>query len=344
MPEFEPLGERLRPKSLDEIVVGRKLIEPPSGPLYTIATANLPISVIIKGPPGCGKTTLARQLTRMVNCEVEYFTGSTFGVNDVKRIAEENDSNKRSLFRSRKIIVLDEIHRLTKVQQDSILEPLESGRIEVVGTTTESPYHSLARALVSRFDIFEVEQPSQEEVKLILGRAADHLNLTIEDELLEMMVGRINGDVRQGLRILSYTEELKNKNDSQTLREFIESFRSNATFIDQNLHYDLASKLIKAMRASNERVALATLAEAIDLGEDPKFIARRLAIFASEDISIADNTALSLAVSALTACESIGMPEIRIILGHVVLAFSRSPKSRESYDLYNELAQHHRQT
>ncbi|MDA8277720.1 MAG: AAA family ATPase [Actinomycetota bacterium] len=338
MSELAPLGERVRPRNLDDIVVGRRLIEPPDGPLYAIATSNLPISVVIKGPPGCGKTTLARQLTRMINCEVEFFTGSTLSVSDVKRIVEEHHSSDRSLFRTRKLILVDEIHRLSKVQQDSVLEPLESGKIEMIGTTTESPYHSLSRALVSRFDIFEVEPPNADQMRQILARSANRIGASIDPQLSDLIIKKINGDVRQGLRLVSYIDTLDPAVSSEKVAEFIEQLKTNSSFIDDDKHYDLASKLIKAMRASNEVVAIRALSEALSLGEDPKFIARRLVIFASEDISLADSSALPLAAAALTACESIGMPEARIILSHVVLAFARSPKSRESYDLYNQFS------
>ena len=338
MSEISPLGERVRPRNIDDIVVGRDLIESPNGPLYAIATSNLPISVIIKGPPGCGKTTLARQLTRMINCEVEFFTGSTLSVGDVKRIVEDLQSTKRSLFRSRKIILVDEIHRLSRVQQDSILEPLECGKIELIGTTTESPQHSLSRALVSRFDIFEVAAPTVDEMKLILRRASDRIAANLDSKTVDLIAERVEGDVRQGLRLLAYAEAQKTSGNIDKFSELIDRLKANSTFIDVDKHYDLASRLIKAMRASDELVAMQTLAEALNLGEDPKFIARRLVIFASEDISLADNSALPLATAALSACESVGMPEARIILGHVVLAFSRSPKSRESYDLYDKVS------
>ncbi len=334
MSDLAPLGERVRPRNLDEIVVGRHLIDPPDGPLYAIATSNLPISVIIKWPPGCGKTTLALQLTRMVNCEVEYFTGSTLSVGDVKRLVENLQSDKRSLFQSRKILIVDEIHRLSKVQQDSILEPIETGKIELIGTTTESPHHSLSRALVSRFDIFEVAPPNPSEMRLILSRTAKRIGTALDQQLLDLIANRVGGDIRQGLRLLSYVEAHKGDNRDQNIKNLIDQLTTNSSFIDDDKHYDLASKLIKAMRASDENNAMRALVEALSLGEDPKFIARRLVIFASEDISLADNSALTLATSALTSCEFVGMPEARIILGHVVLAFSRSPKSRESYDLY----------
>ena len=274
----------------------------------------------------------------MINCEVEFFTGSTLSVSDVKRIVEERHSSDRSLFRTRKLILVDEIHRLSKVQQDSVLEPLESGKIEIIGTTTESPYHSLSRALVSRFDIFEVEAPDTDQMKQILERSANRIGTSIDPQLLDLIIKKINGDVRQGLRLVSYVDTLNPAVSSEKVADFIDQLKTNSSFIDDDKHYDLASKLIKAMRASNEAVALRALSEALTLGEDPKFIARRLVIFASEDISLADSSALPLATSALTACEAIGMPEARIILGHVVLAFARSPKSRESYDLYNQFS------
>lgn len=337
-----PLASRLRPKTLDEFC-GQEHIVGKGRLLYRAIKADRISSVIFYGPPGTGKTTLAKIIANTTKSEFKQLNATTSGVKDIKEIIEEAKdiygmNNKKT------ILFIDEIHRFNKSQQDSLLPHVEDGTIILIGATTENPYFEVNKALVSRSIIFELKPLDKENIKILIKRALNDnerglgiYNAEITNEALDFLSDRANGDARTALNAIELAVLTTDKNEKGKIIIDIgiaeECIQKRALNYDKDgdNHYDTISAFIKSMRGSDPDAALYYLAKMIYAGEDPKFIARRIVICASEDVGNADPHALQVAVSAAEAVNFIGMPESRIILAQAVTYIACAPKSNASY-------------
>jgi putative ATPase len=322
---MEPLASSLRPKTLNDYV-GQEHLVGAGKPLAVAIEKKHVFSFILYGPPGTGKTTLARIYAKAINADYHELSAVSASKDDIRHIVDVGGD----LF-GPKVLFLDEIHRFNKAQQDFLLPHVESGKLILIGATTENPSFEVIPALLSRCRVFVLKEFSPEDMKMIITRA----QVTLDDETLDLLIAIGGGDARQTLGLLSTARELYGEVTSETLKNALQS-----TFLRYDKkgeeHYNTISAFIKSMRASQVDAALYYLARMVASGEDPKFIARRMIIFASEDIGIADQAALTVANEVMRAVEVIGMPECGINLSHGVVYLSHAPKSRASYDAYNE--------
>ena len=325
-PNKEPLASRIRPKNLDEFIGQEHLVSkgPPKGPLRVAVEEKHLFSFILWGPPGVGKTTLARIYAKALNADYHELSAVSAGKEDIKKIIEGSGD----LF-GPKILFLDEIHRFNKAQQDYLLPAVESGRLTLIGATTENPSFEVIPALLSRTRVFVLEELSEENMKDIIARTG--YKLTPEES--EWLINMSGGDARQAIALIENTIKLYSK---ITIENFKQTLQSKFLRYDKkgDEHYNTISAFIKSMRASQPDAALYYLARMIDSGEDPKFIARRMVIFASEDIGMEDSQALVLANAVFRAVETIGYPEAGINLSHGVIYLSSAPKSKAAYYAY----------
>lgn len=320
-----PLAERLRPKTLAEVVGQDHLQEP----LKTILQSSGMISFVLWGPPGTGKTTLARIFAAEKQAHFEPLSAVSDGV---KRIREVAEAAKRALelHQKKTIIFIDEIHALNKSQQDVLLPHLEAGTFYLIGATTENPSFSLNAALLSRVRVFLLRSLNTEALAAILTKAKELLGVTITPEAEEFLLQFANGDARMFLNLLEEAAFSQSAIDVPELQK-IASEKTIRYDRASDEHYWTISAFIKSMRASDPDAAVYYLARMLEGGEDPRFIARRMLIFASEDIGLADAQALPLAAAAYAATEKIGMPEARITLGHAAVYLSNAPKNNRAY-------------
>lgn len=325
-----PLAERMRPKTLDEVVGQDKAMVL----LRQIVAKGEPISLIFWGPPGTGKTTLARIIASEVKADFIEISAVSAKKQDVESVIERARQNWN--LRIRTVLFVDEIHRFNKAQQDAFLPHVESGLISLIGATTENPSFEVISPLISRSRVIVLQQLTTDNLKQILKRAiaAEHLESRITDEAIDTIALLAHGDARSALGNLEVAEGLIGGDQKITAQLVEEAAGKKLPRYDKkdDSHYDTISAFIKSMRGSDETAAMYYLARMVQAGEDPKFIARRMVIFASEDIGLAGNGALNLAVSCFNAIERVGMPEGGIILSHVVAVLCRARKSRESYD------------
>lgn len=335
-----PLADRMRPESLEEFA-GQKHIVGKGKLLYrAIITDNL-TSVIFYGPPGTGKTTLAKIIAGSTKAEFKQLNAVTSGIADIRRVVEEAREASK-LYGKKTILFIDEIHRFNKSQQDALLPTVENGTIVLIGATTENPYFEVNKALISRSMVFELKSLEVKDIIEVLKRAVmsprgfKDRNLEIDNEVYEYFALNSGGDVRKALNalemaVLTSTEE--NGRVKITMEDAVECMQRRVVTYDKNgdSHYDTISAFIKSMRGSDPDAAVYYLAKMIEAGEDPKFIARRIVICASEDVGNADPMALNLAVSAARAVEFIGMPESRIILSQAAIYVACAAKSNASY-------------
>jgi putative ATPase len=321
---MEPLASRLRPKNLDEYI-GQSHLVGLGKPLRIALEEKHLFSFILWGPPGAGKTTIARLYARNFDLPYTELSAVSAGKDDIRKLV--GDSNAPALFSH--ILFLDEIHRFNKAQQDFLLPYVENGRIILIGATTENPSFEVIPALLSRCRVFILNELTIEEMKQIIDRTEIPLDADTKDWLAE----QANGDARLALTLLENAQKLYG---TVTLEALKDTLQNRFLRFDKKgeEHYNTISAYIKSMRASQPDAALYYLARMIDSGEDPKFIARRLVIFASEDIGMAQPTALVVANEVFRAVETIGLPEAQISLAHGTVHMALAPKNRSAYEAY----------
>lgn len=319
---MEPLASKIRPQDLAEFV-GQNHLVGENKPLRIAIEQKHLFSFILWGPPGVGKTTLARIYAKALNAEYHELSAVSSGKDDIRKIVEAG-----SLL-SPRILFLDEIHRFNKAQQDFLLPYVESGRLTLVGATTENPSFEVIPALLSRCRVFVMEELKEEEMRQIIKRTKHKM----KKDALDWLISMSSGDARQAIAMIENTIGLYNEIN---IENFKNTLQSNFLRYDKkgDEHYNTISAFIKSMRASQSDSALYYLARMIEAGEDPKFIARRMVIFASEDIGLAQPTALVVANDVFRAVETIGLPECAINLAHGVCYLAEAKKDRSSYDAY----------
>jgi len=325
----EPLASKIRPKNLKEFV-GQEHLVGKDKPLSIAIEKKHIFSFILWGPPGVGKTTLARIYAKALNADYYELSAVSAGKDDIRQIVDTSVKGTGELL-GPKILFLDEIHRFNKAQQDFLLPYVESGRLILVGATTENPSFEVIPALLSRCRVFVLEELSDNDIKAIIKSTGYKL----KKDALDWLVSMVKGDARQAIAMIENTISLYRE---ITLENFKNTLQSKFLRYDKkgNEHYNTISAFIKSMRASQPNAALYYLARMIDAGEDPKFIARRMVIFASEDIGLALPTALVVANDVFRAVETIGLPECWINLAHGVVYLSEAPKDRRSYEAYKK--------
>lgn len=327
----QPLAVRLRPDTLDDIV-GQELITAPGSLLRRRIAAGALGSVILYGPPGTGKTTIARVVGKMLNKTFCPLQAPHAKVADIRRLADE--ARIRPL-----LIFVDEIHRFSATQLDDLLSITETGSADFIAATTGNPFHTLTPALVSRSTILKVEPISLEQMSALVQRGIDHLatrgiRITMSPAQIAMVAGRSGGDARRALTTLESLALGHPGGQVDVTRAMLDEVYAAAPVNHDrsgDQHYDVVSAFIKSMRGSDPDATLYWLARLIHAGEDPRYIARRIMIHASEDVGLADNTALQTAVAAATAVEKVGYPEAQIILAHAALHIARAPKSNAAF-------------
>ena len=341
MSNTEPLAYRMRPKTLEEYE-GQEHVIGPGKLLYRTIKADRLSSIILFGPPGCGKTSLAKVISETTKYKFYKINAVTAGVSDIKRIVEETQNFMMNPA-GKSILFIDEIHRFNKLQQDALLPFVENGTIILIGATTENPYFEVNKALISRSMVIKLEPLTEKNIYNILKRALTskeglgEYSVKIEDSTLRKIADIANGDVRtalNGLEIAVLTTNMESDGYIHITDEVIKnSIQNRKAIFDKNgdTHYDNISAFIKSMRGSDPDAVLLYLARALNGGEDPVFLARRIVICASEDVGLADPQALVIATSAMQAVHMVGMPEARIILAEAAVYVANCKKSNATY-------------
>jgi len=323
---MEPLANQIRPQNLDEFI-GQKHLVGAGKPLRLAIEQKHVFSFVFWGAPGVGKTTLARIYANAINADFYELSAVSAGKEDIRKIVKQP-----RMMNQPRILFLDEIHRFNKAQQDFLLPFVENGELVLIGATTENPSFEIIPALLSRLRVFVLEEFSAEEMAMIIDRSGYALG----DEAKDWLIAMANGDARQALTMIENTAHLYDKN--VTLETLKDTLQSKFLRYDKQgeEHYNVISAFIKSMRASQPDAAIYYLARMIASGEDPKFIARRMVIFASEDVGLAQPTALVVANAVFRAVETVGLPEAGINLAHGVAYLSQCKKDKGAYNAYME--------
>jgi putative ATPase len=329
----QPLAFQMAPKNFQEYI-GQSHILGADKPLRQLIEQDKLFSIILWGPPGCGKTSLSRLISKITKSRYISINAVTAKISDIKEAIEISKANQLSNIRT--ILFIDEIHRFNKVQQDALLPEVENGLITLIGATTENPFFSVIPGLISRSQVFELHPLSQKDLKKILEQTINKLSNTLQIQLEEdakaYLINESQGDARKLLNLIEMASNLSSSNAIAINKQKLEELtQTKGTKYNTDAHYDLVSAYIKSMRGSDPDAAIYWLARMLKGGENPEFIARRLIIFASEDIGNADPMALVLATSLLDAVKFIGMPEVQINFAHVTTYLATAPKSNASY-------------
>jgi len=336
-----PLADRIRPEKLEDFLGQDEIVGKGKMLRQAIEFDQLP-SIILWGPPGSGKTTLAFIVAKQTKSEFVRFSAVTSGVKELKEVIKRAEQSKR-LGRNT-ILFIDEIHRWNKAQQDALLPHIERGTVILIGATTENPSFEVRGALLSRCRVFVLKQLGKTQITDIILRALKdkenglgNLPVKMDKKVVEVLAQMSNGDARVALNVLEYASSISKK---ITLDLIKEAFQKSHLFYDKDgeEHYNIISALHKSMRGSDPDAALYWLARMLEAGEDPLYVARRLVRFASEDIGLANSRALEQSVAAYNACHFIGMPECNVILAQAVVYMAKCEKSNDLYVAYGKAA------
>lgn len=331
-----PLAESLRPKTLDEFLGQNQVIEKDS-PVYNLLKSNRLFSMILWGPPGCGKTTFARLLSKELDCRFEELSAVNSGIKELRQVVSDAE-NELKISTRKTLVFIDEIHRYSKTQQDAILPYAEKGIIYVVGATTENPSFQIIPALLSRMQVIMFRQLSDENMLQIIRKGYKYLiskygKINIDPQVGEFILRQASGDARWALNLVEasyFASPAENETRNLTIESIEKLAGTKAVKYGVQEHYDIASAFQKSLRGSDPDAAVYWLAKMIASGEDPRFIARRLIVTAGEDVGNADTNALNIALNAHKAVETLGLPEGRIPLAQAVIYIARAPKSNEA--------------
>jgi putative ATPase len=333
--EVAPLAQRVRPRTLEEFV-GQAHVLSEGSALRRAIEEDRVRSSIFYGPPGSGKTTLARIVAAATDADLAELSAVSATVKDVREVLARARETLGGSGR-RTILFLDEIHRFNKAQQDALLPAVEEGLVTLIGATTENPYFEVNSALLSRTQVYELEPLSHDELEEVVRRGAAELGAEVPDELVDLIAQRAGGDARSALNIVELAWETAS--GSPLTEEHVEdAARKRPLVYDKaaDAHYDFISAFIKSIRGSDPDAAVYYLAAMLESGEDARYIARRMIVHASEDIGNADPRALLVAVAAAQAVEHVGLPEARLNLSQAAIYLARAPKSNASYRAINE--------
>jgi putative ATPase len=326
--EIAPLAARLRPERLEDFVGQDAVVGPGSALARAIAEDRVG-SAVFYGPPGSGKTTLARIIAGATGAAFEELSAVSASVADVRAVLAQARERLGAQGR-RTILFLDEIHRFNKAQQDALLPAVESGLLTLIGATTENPYFEVNSALLSRTQVYELVPLSEEELAVVARRGAEALGAEVPEPLVALIARRAGGDARSVLNILELAWSTAQSESAPLEERHVEdAARRRPVVYDKagDAHYDFTSAFIKSIRGSDPDAALYYLAAMLEGGEDPRYIARRLIVHASEDIGMADSRALLVATAAAHAVEHVGLPEAQLNLAHATIYLARAPKS-----------------
>ncbi len=325
-----PLATKLRPQKLEDFVGQEQIIGTQSFLYQAIIDDNVP-SLIFWGPPGSGKTTLALIIAKETKADFKQLSAVNSGVKDLRVILDQAEINHR--FNQKTILFIDEIHRWNKAQQDALLPEIENGKVILIGATTENPSFAVTSALLSRCRTVVLESLTAADLTKIIARAAKQEKIKLSQEVVKFIAGQSRGDARTAINILENCLKQGKEIDLKLVKEVIH--RPNLLY-DKNgdEHYNIISALHKSMRGGEPGAAVYWLVRMLSAGEDPLYIARRLIRFASEDVGLANNSALMLANAAYESCKNIGMPECGVNLAHTAMYLANSQKSVAAYDAY----------